>query len=205
MVNFGVMVPETEKKNFVKQEPLPDKWWVDVDWINLKDHEPTAYELLFDFFINKISPDPETVILASEYPPRSVLFCTYHKSPGYSESRGWEYNRMRLSPATVVKGAPAPGSNIEVDAIIWYYDYYDFAKMLLGYFGPGDPICDGRATYVGNFTAFLDVRDVIVTAQGEEGWPYRAYKQGLIPKGDETKKGKLYRPDRPLMWPDGHP
>lgn len=199
MVNLGEVWPEKEDKmQKERYKPLPDGWWKDVDWINLKDHEPTTYELLFDFFINKMACDPETVMHVSQYVPRSVLIVTKHPK------RGIEYARFRLSPATVVEGSPDPGSNVEVDAVITYDNYYHLVRSLLGDYGMGDPSCDGFGSIVGNYTALIDLRDGVHTAQHEESPFFKFIPLGLA-KEDQMQSKERPIPKRPLMWPDGHP
>jgi len=193
---FGQIFPETEKKHMIERtKPLPDGWWKDVEWINLKDHEPTLYELLFDYFINKMASDPDTVMQTSLYPPRSILIVTKHPK------RGVEYTRFRLSPATVVQEVPEPGSNIEVDAIVTFRSYYTLVRALLGEIPLTDAVCDGTATVIGNFTALMDLRDSIHTAQHKDSPYFKLFaeKFGLRPGIDRGI------PPRPLMWPHGHP
>ncbi len=174
MVNLGEITPAMEEEHYKATEPLPDQWWIDEDWISLKDKEPTPYVLLFDFIINKVTASPECIITSSNFPPRSIIFETTHPV------RGVEYARLRISPTSVVEGAPEPGSNIEVDLIL-KMDYYDLAKMLIGTESVMAPIADGRTVLIGNLTAGIDLKDIVDLANGR------------------PKEG------RAMMWPDGHP
>ncbi len=174
---LGVIRPKKEEEHIKPKPPLPEDWYKNVDWINLKDKEPDLYTLLFDFLINKMAPCPACVMTTANFPPRSILIETRHPI------RGVEYARMRISPGSVVNGAPDPGSMIEVDTVL-RIDYYDLVRILLGEIDTIDPIADGSATYIGNMTALLDLKDAI----------------DLAIKGDLSAKVP-----RPLMWPDGHP
>jgi hypothetical protein len=75
---------------------------------------------------------------------------------------------------------------------------------MLGDYGMGDPSMDGFGTIVGNYTALIDLRDVVHTAQHEDSPFFK-----MIPKGLATwekMQSKTHPvPIRPLMWPDGHP
>jgi len=195
MVYYGEVSPtayENQPGHFLPTPPLPDGWWKDVDWIQVKDHEPTSYELLFDFYVNMIVPNPKCTIVSSRFPPRSILIETWHPE------RGLEYNRFMISPGGIRKGEPEPGSGVEVDSI-FRIDYYDLVKILLGEKRPTDPICDsgkinetyGGPVLRGNLTAMIDFKDIIMLAHGKR-WKTEC----------DDDLGKEVRA---MMWPDGHP
>ena len=195
MADFGKMIPDSENVpgKFIVPPPLPDKWWEDLDWLIPRDHEPTAYEVLKDFFVNMVVANPKCTMVSQRFPPRSILLETWHPE------RGLEYNRFMISPGGIRESAPEPGSGVEVDTIL-RIDFSELIRILTGERRPTDPLCSnyniqeiyGGPALRGNLTAMIDFKDVVMVAHGKR-WETEC---------DDDDIGKEVRA---AMWPDGHP
>ena len=75
-----------------KYRELADGWWQTADFLMPRDTEPTAFEALHDFMVNKIVPSPTAVELAGHFVSRVILLEVEH--PKKSD---FEYVRIGYS------------------------------------------------------------------------------------------------------------
>ncbi|NVM53355.1 MAG: hypothetical protein HWN66_06590 [Candidatus Helarchaeota archaeon] len=142
---------------------LPDGWWLETNFLLPREKEPTAFEALQDFMINKIVPSPTAVELAGHFVSRIVLLEVEH--PKKDE---YEYVRIMISPTDIAPGTP----NAEADLLV-HTNYYDLIRVLKGEpnFDIMTPLWAGAGYIIGNVTAGLDLKDIIDAAVEKERVP----------------------------------
>ena len=136
---------------------LEEGWWKTRDWLFPREKEPTAFEAMHDFMINRIVPNPKAVEMAGYFVPRIILLEVLHPK------RESEYVRIMLSPTDIAPGVP----DSESDLII-QIQYYDLMRALDG--GDFDimtPLWGGNAYLIGNVTAGLDLKDLLDAANSK--------------------------------------
>ena len=139
---------------------LPDKWWQEEDFLMPRDAEPTTFEALHDFMINKIVPSPDAVELAGNFVSRIVLLEVEHP-----KKDSYEYVRIMISPTDIAPGTP----EAEADLIV-HINYYDLMRVLSGEqnFDIMTPLWGGAGYLIGNVTAGLDLKDILDAAVEKE-------------------------------------
>ncbi len=135
---------------------LPDDWWKEADFLMPRQTEPTAFEALHDFMINKIVPSPDAVELAGYFVSRIVLLEVEHP-----RKQEFEYVRIMISPTDIAPGTP----EAEADLLI-HIRYYDLMRVLNGEkeFDIMTPLWAGAGHLIGNVTAGLDLKDILDAA-----------------------------------------
>jgi len=143
-------------------------WWEELDWIfpPEEDREPTCYELVQSFIINKVVPSAKCVELSGRFLPRVITIEAEHPI------RGNEYARIIISPVDVADGAPT----VEPDLLI-HIRYYDLLRVLDGDMDIMKPLFSGEGWLIGNTTTGFDLKDLVDVANGKElvkrpkAWP----------------------------------
>lgn len=142
---------------------LLDKWWLKADFLMPREDEPTAFEALHDFMVNKIVPSPIAVELAGNFVSRVILLEVEHpKKPEY------EYVRIMISPTDIAPGIP----EAEADLVV-HINYFDLMRVLSGEpnFDILTPLWAGAGYLIGNVTAGLDLKDILDAAVEKERVP----------------------------------
>jgi hypothetical protein len=143
-----------------KYKELADGWWQTADFLMPRDTEPSAFEALHDFMVNKIVPSPIAVELAGHFVSRVILLEVEHpKKPDF------EYVRIMISPTDIAPGIP----QAEADLVV-HLKYYDLMRVLSGEpnFDIMTPLWGGAGTLIGNVTAGLDLKDILDAAVEKE-------------------------------------
>ena len=143
-------------------------WWEELEWIfpPEDDREPTCYELVHSFIINKVVPCAKCVELSGRFLPRVITIEAEHPI------RGNEYARIIISPVDVADGAPT----VEPDLLI-HIKYYDLLRVLDGELDIMKPLFFGEGWLIGNTTTGFDLKDLVDVANGKElverpkAWP----------------------------------
>ncbi|NVM03043.1 MAG: hypothetical protein HWN67_11940 [Candidatus Helarchaeota archaeon] len=137
---------------------LEENWWKSKDWLFPREEEPTAFEAMHDFMINKIVPNPKSVEIAGYFVPRIILLEVLHPK------REPEFVRIMLSPTDIAPGVP----DAESDLII-KIQYYDLMRVLDAEegFDVMTPLWGGNAFLIGNVTAGLDLKDLLDAANNK--------------------------------------
>jgi len=159
---------ESKDINEYEYKELEGQWWLEKDWIfpPEDDREPSTYQLIHDFIINKVVPKSECVELSSHFLPRIIVIEAEHPR------RGIEYARIILSPTDVREGRP----DVEPDLII-HIKYYDFVRVLDGELDIMCPLFQGQGWLIGNIVTGFDMKDLMDVANGHEliprakAWP----------------------------------
>lgn len=158
---------ETQQLDYEYIEPT-EKWWLEKEWIfpPEEDREPTCYEVVYSFIINKVVPCARCVELSGRFLPRTIVIESEHPI------RGTEYARIIISPVDVADGAPT----VEPDLII-HIRYYDLVRALDGEIDIMQPLFFGNGWLVGNTTTGFDLKDLVDVANGKKlvdrpkAWP----------------------------------
>ncbi|MFX0132576.1 MAG: hypothetical protein ACFFDN_02900 [Candidatus Hodarchaeota archaeon] len=134
---------------------LEENWWKNKDWLFPREEEPTAFEAMHDFMINRIVPNPKAVEIAGYFVPRIILLEVLHPK------RKPEFIRIMLSPTDIAPGVP----DAESDLII-KIQYYDLMRVLDAEegFDVMTPLWGGNGFLIGNVTAGLDLKDLLDAA-----------------------------------------
>ncbi|MHA1267169.1 MAG: hypothetical protein ACTSRS_18155 [Candidatus Helarchaeota archaeon] len=142
---------------------LPEGWWHKADFLMPHDEEPTAFEALQDFMVNKIVPSPTAVELAGNFVSRVILLEVEHP-----KKDTYEYVRIMISPTDIAPGTP----DAEADLIV-HINYYDLMRVLCGEpnFDIMTPLWAGAGYLIGNVTAGLDLKDILDAAVEKERVP----------------------------------
>ena len=156
-----VKYPATEIGYEYKE--LPDGWWEDADFLMPRESEPSAFEALHDFMVNKIVPSPTAVELAGHFVSRIILLEVKH--PKKEEI---EYVRIMISPTDIAPGTPEAEADLRVRI-----NYYDLMRVLNGEanFDIMTPLWAGAGELIGNVTAGLDLKDILDAAVEKERVP----------------------------------
>lgn len=134
---------------------LEDGWWKTKNWLFPREDEPSAFEALHDFMINKIVPSPKAVEMAGYFVPRVILIEVLHPR------RESEFVRIMLSPTDIAPGIPDTESDLIVK--IQYYDLMRVLDAEEG-FDIMTPLWAGGGQLIGNVTAGLDLKDLLDAA-----------------------------------------
>ena len=140
---------------------LEGKWWQNEEWIALLedfDKEPTLYEVIHNFIINKVVPCSKCVEISGRFVSRIITVKGKHP-----DKEEYEYARIMLSPTDVAEGVPDAESDLIAE-----FDYYDLVRILRGEIGFMLPLFQGRGHLLGNITCAIDLRDIIDAANGKE-------------------------------------
>lgn len=142
---------------------LPDGWWQSADFLMPRESEPSAFEALHDFMVNKVVPSPLAVELAGHFVSRVILL-----EVEYPQREEYEYVRIMISPTDIAPGIP----EAEADLIV-HINYYDLMRVLSGEpdFDIMTPLWAGAGTLIGNVTAGLDLKDILDAAVEKEKVP----------------------------------
>ena len=151
-----------------KYVEMEGEWWLEKEWIFPPEDgkEPSAYQLIQNFIINKVIPSAQCVELSSRFLPRTIVIEAEHPT------RGNEYARIILSPTDVREGRP----DVEPDLII-HIKYYDLVRALNGDLDIMDPLFQGEGWLIGNIVTGYDLKDLMDIANGRElvdrakAWP----------------------------------
>ncbi|MHA1297892.1 MAG: hypothetical protein ACTSO9_00445 [Candidatus Helarchaeota archaeon] len=143
-------------------------WWEEREWIfpPEEDREPSCFELVYSFIINKVVPCAKCVELSGRFLPRTITIEAEHPK------RGNEYARIIISPVDVAEGAPVK----EPDLII-HIKYYDLLRVLEGDLDIMKPLFNGQGWLIGNTTTGFDLKDLVDVANGKQlvprpkAWP----------------------------------
>jgi hypothetical protein len=153
---------EEEKKGYEYKE-MEGQWWFEKDWIfppEEENQEPSTYQLIHDFIINKVIPNAHCVELSSHFLPRIIVIEAEHPK------RGFEYARIILSPTDVREGRP----DVEPDLVV-HIKYYDFVRVLDGELDIMSPLFQGQGWLLGNIVTGFDLKDLLDVANGYELMP----------------------------------
>lgn len=159
---------EEERKPYEYQE-FEGQWWFEEDWIfppEEEDQEPSVYQLIHDFIINKVVPNAQCVELSSHFLPRTIVIEAVHPR------REVQYARIILSPTDVREGRP----DVEPDLVV-HINYYDFVRVLRGDLDIMEPLFQGAGWLMGNIVTGFDLNDLIEVANGKpltprpHSWP----------------------------------
>ncbi|MHA1298649.1 MAG: hypothetical protein ACTSO9_04300 [Candidatus Helarchaeota archaeon] len=149
---------------------LEEGWWKKMDWLFPREEEPTSFEAMQDFMINRIVPSPKAVEMAGYFVPRVILLKVLHPK------RDPEWVRIMLSPTDIAPGVP----DTEADLII-EIQYYDLIRALDGKdFDIMTPLWGGNAFLIGNVTAGLDFKDLLDAANDKP----HIERPGIWPMGN---------------------
>ena len=142
-----------------KYVEMEGEWWLEKEWIFPPEdgQEPSAYQLIQNFIINKVIPSAQCVELSSRFLPRTIVIEAEHPT------RGNEYARIILSPTDVREGRP----DVEPDLII-HIKYYDLVRALNGDLDIMDPLFQGEGWLIGNIVTGYDLKDLMDIANGRE-------------------------------------
>ena len=142
---------------------LPEGWWLEADFLMPRQEEPTAFEALQDFMVNKIVPSPTAVELAGNFVSRVILLEVEHP-----RKDTYEYVRIMISPTDIAPGTP----EAEADLVV-HINYYDLMRVLAGEsnFDIMTPLWAGAGYLIGNVTAGLDLKDILDAAVEKERVP----------------------------------
>ena len=142
---------------------LEGQWWFEEDWIfppEEPDQEPSMYQLIHDFIINKVVPNARCVELSSHFLPRTIVIEAEHSK------RETQYARIILSPTDVREGRPY----VEPDLIV-HIKYYDLVRVLRGDLDIMHPLFLGHGWLMGNIVTGFDLNDLLEVANGHELTP----------------------------------
>ena len=148
---------------------LPDGWWKGIDWLKSHEKEPTLEELIYGFITGRVVIAPEALDVASKIPPRVIVLRTEHPK------RGTEALTMMFAPVSIRAGEP----DAEPDLTLTF-KYYDLARSMIGELDIMAAIWGGRAEFIGNITAAMDLKDILDLSTGKErgkrvpAWPVGA-------------------------------
>ena len=162
-INGMKKIRHPAKEKGYEYKELPDKWWLDADFLLPRQEEPTVFEALHDFMVNKIVSSPNAVELAGNFVSRIILLEVKH--PKKDE---FEYVRIMISPTDIAPGTP----DAEADLFV-HINYYDLMRVLSGdpNFDIMTPLWAGAGHLIGNVTAGLDLKDILDAAVEKERVP----------------------------------
>ncbi|NVM28254.1 MAG: hypothetical protein HWN65_05390 [Candidatus Helarchaeota archaeon] len=161
-------MPEENDEGY-KYTVLEGQWWFEEEWLfppEDPDQEPSTYQMIHDFIINKVVPCAKCVEVSSRFLPRTIVIEAEHPK------RGNEYARIILSPTDVREGRP----DVEPDLVI-HIKYYDLVRVLRGDLDIMDPLFQGAGWLIGNIVSGYDLKDLMDVAHGRElvprakAWP----------------------------------
>ncbi len=154
-------MPEDEGEAY-KYVELEGEWWLQEEWLfppEEEGKEPTTYQLIHDFIINKVVPNAKCVDLSSHFLPRTIVIECEHKGEN-------EYARIILSPTDVREGRP----DVEPDLVV-HIKYFDFLRVLRGDLDMMVPLFQGAGWLIGNIVTGFDLKDLLDVANGRDLMP----------------------------------